>query len=196
MQVIRKEQEELLKAYKLFKQHGWIVERGQKDFYSGTLDLPVRLYKNGQYTPWFHGQSPVVDKNLVFALVCAELAALTFAAVAYDVPFKQEYMDESAADESTPASVGTLTKWGLLHEMGSTISDVEMRLYGMGVDMAPYLVYKERLNAQGKRITKEKMAEFFFPDGGTSRVKPIKVKSEEKPTPPQDLPRKTFKAEF
>jgi hypothetical protein len=196
MQVMRREQEELVKAYKLFKQYGWVVERGQKDFYSGTLDLCVRLYKNGEYTPWFYGQAPVVDKNLVFALVCAELTALTFAAVAYDIPFKQDSVEDPAVTESTDADMGGVTKWRLLHEMGSTIHDVEMRLYGMGVDMTPYLVYKSRLNAQGKRVTKEKMAEFFFPDGGTPKIKPIKLKPEEKAVVTQEPPKKSFRAEY
>lgn len=167
MQVIRPEHKQLMSAYSVFKKHGWIVERGDRSVYSGVVEIPVRLVSADKLSPWFYGQCQINEKNIIQAQAGAELVALVFAAHAYDIPFSQDSVD---IPEQEDVSAEGLSKHQIVHEMGSTVSDVESRLYSMGVDMSSYNAYRDKLNAQGKRMTKEKMAEYFFPRDRKPRV--------------------------
>lgn len=183
--MIRPEHSYLLLAHKVFKNNGWVVERGEKCIYSGVVEVPVRLV-SGFTTPWFYGQAQISDKNIIQALIGAELLALSFAAQAYDVPFSQELID-SPVDETPSEALESLSRYSIVNEMGSTVADVESRLYLSGVDMSSYNVYRDRLNAQGKRMTKEKMADYFFPEGKKSRlviINQVIKKEPEKESPP------------
>lgn len=186
MQVMRQEHTVLLKARSVFKEAGYIIERGEREIYSGTVETKVRLFSNGNYTPWFYGQATVLEKNFIMALVSAELVALCFAASAYDIPFSQEPMPLIDSDSDDRSDVGNVSRWDIINSMGATVSDVETAMYMKGVDMSGYIAYKDKLNAQGKRITKEKMASYFFPDGQrATNLKLINLKAPETKKEPE-----------
>jgi len=178
---LKTEQSYLLKVYDLFSEAGYIVERVDRTSYNSIIEVAVRLYdkQTKQYTPVFRGQYAGMDQKGLVPTVHAEIVALMFAAKQYGVS-----MDVSVEDSTPELAVSShagVNRYSIINEMGNTVADVEMRMYALGVDMSGYETFKTNLGNQGKRVTKERMADYFCPEGGRSVVKFKKSPDVEQP---------------
>jgi len=191
---LKTEQSYLLKVHSMFLEAGYIVERVDRTSYNSVVEVAVRLYHKTtrEYTPVFRGQYAGLDQKGLVPTIHAEVVALMFAALSCDI--KLDLNVEVVEDQPAVSGYEGVTRYGIVNEMGNTVADVEMRMYALGVDMSKYETFKTNLSNQGKRITKDRMADFFFPHGKTSGIK-FKESSTQVKDKPAPLVRREFVAD-
>lgn len=172
-------QNKLLTIHNSILKQGYIVERVSRCTFKKSMEVCIRLHNtytnqpSPLFTGFYYGTEEVED------VVMAEIVALQFACQAYGLKL-------NLPDSEPKIETKEVTREDIIHHMGNTVKDVLTKLKTMDIDLEQVYQVRKKLSREGKRITKEVIAD-------TLMAKPQKLKVEK--TMPEQVQRPTtFKA--